>query len=63
MYFTLSIKIDNDAFLPDPSIEVARILEELAEIVEKSYSIGQRKLYDRKGNKVGWTIVQKLATP
>lgn len=51
MSFKLTIKTDNDAFSEDTAAEVARILREAADHVERG-STG-RGLMDYNGNRVG----------
>lgn len=50
--FKIEIKMDNDAFQEDPALEVARILRELADNVERN-GLGGRYLFDINGNMVG----------
>jgi hypothetical protein len=51
MVFLLKIECDNSAFEPEPGDEVARILREAADKIERG-STGVR-LRDVNGNKVG----------
>lgn len=59
MQFNVQMTCDNDAFAEDPNPEVARILRELADRVERGEvdnHIGRtqyRSLFDINGNNVG----------
>lgn len=50
--FRLQIDMGNDAFVPDPGPEVARILREAATMIERGAWEG-RKVRDINGNTVG----------
>jgi len=49
--FKLKIDTGNEAFSPDATYEVARILKVASEKLEEGFSDGT--LYDSNGNKVG----------
>lgn len=53
--FRLEIKTDNDAFSDLPEMEVARILRDLADRLERNGMPGRTslRLYDLCGNNVG----------
>ena len=54
MRFNLHIYTDNAAFEPDPAVETARILREVADRVEKGDILSHyRTLLDINGNDVG----------
>ena len=49
--FTLRIEPDNDAFSDDPSLELARILQDVARKVADGQTTGT--IRDSNGNRVG----------
>lgn len=52
--FNLTLRTDNDAFQPEPNLEVARILREIANKVEREGAIGLfQTIFDSNGNDVG----------
>lgn len=51
--FRLTIDVDNDAFHPDPSNEIARLLREAAEQIERDSKPSGMSLRDINGNRVG----------
>lgn len=64
MKYTIEIETDNDAFLPDPNVETARILRELAQrLVDEAPA--EVTLRDANGNRVGRAVVSAgaLAAP
>ena len=50
--FTIKIKTDNAAFTESKALEIARILRELAEKIERSDSL-DHVIMDYNGNNVG----------
>lgn len=50
---TITIDTDNAAFEDQPEYEVARILRELANGIEKGYIDDNSSIRDRNGNTVG----------
>ena len=58
MAYVIEIKTDNAAFGHDPSIEVGRILRELADNITQPGADPERKLYDVNGNHVGSAHVE-----
>jgi hypothetical protein len=65
--FELIIKIDNDAFKPDPVPEVARILRGLADKLEQTPGalvMGTReRVFDVNGNRIGFFDVIHVPAP
>lgn len=57
MKFKLEIECDNAAFGDEPAFEVARILRELAEQMERNGSMAH-PLWDYNGNRVGRSTVE-----
>lgn len=60
MKVTIDVTCDNDAFHPDPGIELARILRKLAERVERSAPYPhewEQALADANGNRVGGLVL------
>jgi|GEM_PF-3613904 len=49
--FTLTFKIDNDAFVEDKFAEVALTLNQIAKSVKKGEDIG--RIWDKNGNLIG----------
>lgn len=58
--FIVSIDLENDAFKPDPSVEIRALLLEIAEKV-RLYGPDFRTVMDKNGNSVGFTDVWKRA--
>lgn len=56
MAFTLSIATDNDAFQPDPAVEVIRLLQQVIERLSDGRSIGF--LVDVNGNSAGEYVLE-----
>lgn len=54
--FIVEMKTDNAAFDPDPSAEIARILRNLADMVDAGAAGPTVPLTDINGNKVGQAI-------
>lgn len=55
MKFILKIESSNDAFHPEPHLELARILRKTAEDIEHRFSLSDSKfVYDANGNRVGF---------
>ena len=54
--FIVSIDMDNEAFQPDPSMELRDLLLEIAERV-RLYGPDCKKILDTNGNSVGFTDV------
>jgi hypothetical protein len=54
--FIVSIEMDNDAFQPDPSLELRTLLLEIAERV-RLYGPDCKTILDTNGNSVGFTDV------
>lgn len=54
--FIVSIEMDNDAFQPDPSLELRTLLLEIAERV-RLYGPDCKTIIDTNGNNVGFTDV------
>lgn len=59
MKVIITIEVDNDAFQPEPSKELARILKELSDKISHKGIEDKRPLYDINGNNVGWLEVMK----
>lgn len=55
MKLKIEIKMDNEAFQPDPRAEVFRILQAIADMVDDHgiYAHDARKIQDVNGNTVG----------
>lgn len=55
MKLTLTIRMDNEAFAPEPELEVARILHSLADRCSQNIgAVGyEHAVLDVNGNKVG----------
>jgi hypothetical protein len=51
--FRLKIETDNEAFRQDPSLEIARILREVADQIYGAVRVPKKKLRDVNGNTVG----------
>lgn len=58
--FIVSIDMDNDAFQPDPSLELRDLLLEIAERV-RLYGPDCKSVMDTNGNRVGFTDVWNTA--
>jgi hypothetical protein len=59
MRVQIDISADNDAFVPDPVCEIARILEELAERLRNVGEVRDGVLRDLNGNTVGRVVVER----
>ena len=60
--FIVSIEIDNDAFQPDPGLELQGILFNLSKRV-RLYGPSNLHLLDSNGNRVGFTDVWEDSKP
>ena len=58
--FIVSIDMDNEAFQPDPSVELRTLLLEIAETV-RLYGPDADAILDTNGNRVGFTDVWNTA--
>ena len=54
------IQCENAAFDPEPGVEVARILRELAKRIESGEALDGHRLFDVNGNLVGHYEVGRL---
>jgi hypothetical protein len=62
MTFILRIQTDNDAFSPEPSAELARILRREADRIEKlGAPVVFRSVHDINGNPVGEYAIKDAA--
>jgi hypothetical protein len=60
MTTTVFFKCDNDCFLPDPGVEVARILRKLADQVEDGLNDSTKlTINDINGNKIGYFLTEE----
>lgn len=59
MKIIIEIDTDNDAFQPDSTPEVARIVLDWAKGLKADEELSQTKLYDSNGNPVGWVTPQR----
>lgn len=55
----ISIDLDNDAFLPAPSLEVVRILSRYVQNLQVEQQVSDRLLLDANGNRVGEATIVK----
>jgi hypothetical protein len=58
MYATIKVKMDNDAFVDDPTRELADILHALSERLRGASPDESYPLRDANGNKVGECIIR-----
>jgi hypothetical protein len=62
MKFTLSFNTDNDAFYDDENGEIARILRDLADRIDRGDIASQhRNASDRNGNIIGTYVLKEAA--